>query len=885
MMPTRIVCALALALGLAAPAHAQFDLLRKLVPQVPAIGNMAAGRKHAETVNAIVQRAGMGDIKEAARMAEALVADERKEGDTSPLAPGGAMLRQSISLAADLQERDGNHARAIELYQLLLASRSAPAGLGLPGDLATLAHIGELQSKAGDFAAARRSYQEALARPESASPLAQGLRPRLYAGLGLAALQLGDDALAETNLLLAIRENPAISGQPQGNAPGRGSSFFDVITVMSAATGRIQDTLKSMAPDHALLDSNGEVLSPVTGKPIAPPNVLEVEGPLTDLALLYFRRHDTAALKVLYLVTFSEYAARTEGVDTGGLGPPVQLEKQYTRFGAYLAGLKEYGLAQQAFDTALRLNARRLTAAAVQVVPEQLGAFFAARRQILDLAISLRLAERAAAPAWRATLSELLQSKGLQSDFLARRARLIGRSADPETRRLAAEMEAIDAAEGMDQYLRRANIAYALQSKVGPQLSPLAFQAGEGFVAELQRRLEKETLLSLFVFTVFDFDSQRFGPKHYLGARVSADSMKVADLGSAETLDALGASLRADLAQRPAGGRAPAVLHSARSAYDALLKPLAGARAARGAWVADLDGAMSLLPMEALADASGRYLIEDTEWRYVSSARALLRGTPASAAGRGAPGRSVVLAAPAYDMEPAPAAGAAPALSRGAALQGLRFEPLPQTLEEGKAVAAALQRGGNQVELRAGPEAGMQVLTQLHAPRYLHIATHGFFVEEAGSRRQQVTGFDRKRYTAESYAQGRSSGLALAGANRSLAAGAGDGVMFAAQLRQLDLAGTELAVLSACDTSIGAITLGEGVDSLRQALDIAGAATTVTSLWPVADTETRLLMTDFYGALAAGDAKAGALRQAKLHVKQLHPHPYYWAAFVLSGMR
>jgi CHAT domain-containing protein len=294
---------------------------------------------------------------------------------------------------------------------------------------------------------------------------------------------------------------------------------------------------------------------------------------------------------------------------------------------------------------------------------------------------------------------------------------------------------------------------------------------------------------------------------------------------------------------------------------------------------------MSLLPMEALADASGRYLIEDTEWRYISSARALLRGTPVGAGVTAAPGRSVVLAAPAYDMEASPAAGAAPSLSRGAALQGLRFEPLPQTLEEGKAVAAALQRGGNQVELRAGPEAGMQVLTQLHAPRYLHIATHGFFVEEAGSRRQQVTGFDRKPYTAESYAQGRSSGLALAGANRSLAAGVGDGVMFAAQLRQLDLAGTELAVLSACDTSIGAITLGEGVDSLRQALDIAGAATTVTSLWPVADTETRLLMTDFYGALAAGDAKAGALRQAKLHVKQMHAHPYYWAAFVLSGMR
>lgn len=110
-------------------------------------------------------------------------------------------------------------------------------------------------------------------------------------------------------------------------------------------------------------------------------------------------------------------------------------------------------------------------------------------------------------------------------------------------------------------------------------------------------------------------------------------------------------------------------------------------------------------------------------------------------------------------------------------------------------------------------------------------------------------------------------------------------MIYAAQLRQLDLAGTELAVLSACDTSVGAIALGEGVDSLRQALDLAGAATTVTSLWPVPDTETRILMTDFYDALAAGGTKGSSLRQAKLRVKQAHPHPYYWAAFVVSGMR
>lgn len=770
MRPTRIFCSLALALGFTLPAHAQFNLLR-LIPQVPGMGYAAGARQHAEAVKAIVERAGAGDIKEALRLAEALVAEDRKAGNASSPSLSSAFLHQSLSLAADLHERDGNYARAIELYQMLVAAQPLPAERALPSNLTVRSHIAELQMKAGDFAAAKRSYQDLLARMENGHPYALAMGPKLHAGLGKAALRVGDDALAETSLLLAIRGNQALSDQPKEKTPGHGPSFFEAMTLMSAVSGLVGNTLESMAPDHALMNSKGEVLSSVTGKPVVLPNVLDVEGPFTDLAALYFRRRDAAALKVLYLVTFSEYAGRTESVDTSGMGPPAQLEKQYARFGAYLAGLKEYGLARQAFDSALRLNAQRLTAAAVQVIPEQLAAFFAARRQILDLMISLRSAERADAAAWSGTVGDLLQSKGLQSDFLARRARVVGRSTDPETRRLATEMEAIDVAGGVDQYVRRANLAYALQIKVGKLLPPLAFQAGEAFVNSVQKRLGGENLMSLSVFTTFDFDGQQFGPKHYLGVMVSADRIRVADLGSAETLDALGARLRADLVQRPKTDIAQPALKSARMTYDALLRPLIGVQAVRGALIADLDGAMSLLPMEALADGRGRYLIESTEWRYVGSARTLLR----SAAGGSAPGQSLVLAAPSYDLETSAAPGTTPALSRNAALEGVRFNPLPQTLEEGKAVAAALQRGGNKVDFRAGAEAGMQALTGLHGPRYLHIATHGFFTDEAGTWRQEVTGFDHQRYVTESYAQGRSSGLALAGANRTLSAGVATG--------------------------------------------------------------------------------------------------------------
>lgn len=884
MTPSRLLCSLTMALGLAAPAQAQFDLLR-LIPGTAPMDGSVRFRQHADAIKTIWERNAAGDLKGALRLADALVVEDRKVSSGAARSPDTAMLRQSIAIAADLHQRDGNHARAIELWEMFAGLPPGPAERGMPSDFMARSRIGELQLQAGDAGAAKRIYQDLLARPEAGSPLAMLMLPKLHAGLGKAALQTGDDALAETHLLLAIRLDPAIAAQPMGKAPGRESGFFDAMTMMNAASGRIQDALRSIAPDHAVLDDNGEILSSFTGNRVPVQDSLEVQGPLTDLASLYFRRRDSAAIQTLYLGTFADYAARSARAQTGGLGPPGQLEQQYARFGSYLAGLQEYLLAEQAFDNALRLNAQRLSVAAVQVVPEQLAAFFSARRRILDLAISLRLARSADAAGWRATIGDVLQSKGLQNEFLARRARLIGRSTDPEVRRLAADMQAIDVA-GDDgaQYVRRANIANTLQLKVGKLLPPLLFQPGDEFVTHVQKSLGAENLLSLSVYTRFDFASQQAGAPRYLGAIIDRATVRVVDLGSAETLDALDARLLAELAERPKAGSAQPVLPAARSVYDMLLKPLAGPRA-RGAWVADLDGAMSLLPMEALADTGGRYLIDDTEWRYVSSARTLVRDTPVGPVGGTAPGPALVLAAPAYDLELASAPGAAPGLLRGAALKGMRFEPLPQTLEEAKAVAASLARGGTQVDLRTGAAATLQALAAVHSPRYLHIATHGFFIDDAGSWRRQVTGFDRKRYVAEQRVEGRSSGLALAGANRSLAAAGGEGILYAAQLRQLDLGGTELAVLSACDTAAGRITLGEGVDSLRQALEIAGVQSAVTSLWTVPDLETRAMMTEFYGGLAGGAGKSGALRQAKLHVKQRKSHPYYWASFIFSAMQ
>src|SRR5262245_57374137 len=121
-------------------------------------------------------------------------------------------------------------------------------------------------------------------------------------------------------------------------------------------------------------------------------------------------------------------------------------------------------------------------------------------------------------------------------------------------------------------------------------------------------------------------------------------------------------------------------------------------------------------------------------------------------------------------------------------------------------------------------------------------------------------------------------------------AGADDGILTAEEVAGLNLQGTEWAVLSACDTGVGAITAGEGVFGLRRAFQIAGARTVIMSLWSVDDQATRAWMRALYRARFQRKlSTADALRAASLDVlrdrraRRLGTHPFYWAAFVGAG--
>jgi CHAT domain-containing protein len=105
----------------------------------------------------------------------------------------------------------------------------------------------------------------------------------------------------------------------------------------------------------------------------------------------------------------------------------------------------------------------------------------------------------------------------------------------------------------------------------------------------------------------------------------------------------------------------------------------------------------------------------------------------------------------------------------------------------------------------------------------------------------------------------------------------------ALELAGLNLWGTQLVVLSACDTGRGDVKLGEGVYGLRRAFLVAGAESLVTSLWAVQDETTYHFMEDYYRNLLAGQSRSAALQQAMQSLREKYPHPHFWAPFIPIG--
>ena len=111
-----------------------------------------------------------------------------------------------------------------------------------------------------------------------------------------------------------------------------------------------------------------------------------------------------------------------------------------------------------------------------------------------------------------------------------------------------------------------------------------------------------------------------------------------------------------------------------------------------------------------------------------------------------------------------------------------------------------------------------------------------------------------------------------------------DGRLQVHEIYGLDLTrNTQLVVLSACQTQVGEASDGDEIIGLNRAFLYAGTPNVLATLWPISDEATADLMEQFYGFLQQGETTARALQLAQQAIKEDYPHPYYWAAFGLTG--
>lgn len=367
--------------------------------------------------------------------------------------------------------------------------------------------------------------------------------------------------------------------------------------------------------------------------------------------------------------------------------------------------------------------------------------------------------------------------------------------------------------------------------------------------------------------------------------------VRTVELGPASVIDEGVRKLRKALAT-PQGDAKSA----GRQLDELVMRPIrAHLRGARVLYLAP-DGALNLVPFGALVDERGDYLVETLSITYLTSGRELSRMASTPPTPRSG---SIVIANPEYGSAQGAGAGNG---ARGEAstvavdLGRVRFSALPGTAQEASSLASVFP----DAKVTTGAEATESRIKGLRGPKVLHVATHGFFIDGSRSAQRGNRALELDDAEPASPADDKQSkllnehdplndplmrsGLALANAN-VVNSGGEDGWLTAYEGMTLDLVGTQLVVLSACETGVGEIAPGEGVFGLRRALVVAGAQTQVMSLWKVDDEATRDLMVAYYKKLKTGGGRSEGLRQVQLEMlaTPARSHPYFWASFIPSG--
>lgn len=307
-------------------------------------------------------------------------------------------------------------------------------------------------------------------------------------------------------------------------------------------------------------------------------------------------------------------------------------------------------------------------------------------------------------------------------------------------------------------------------------------------------------------------------------------------------------------------------------------------------------GLLHQVNVELLQDADGRLANDKYNLHRVSSTRELCFEKP-----KIAHSEAVLYGGLMYDMD----STAMVAQSRAVrpeeehyAMRGLQLDSLRGKLNylsasktEVEKISKQMSQHGIKTTLyveQVGNEESFKALSGKKTP-IIHIATHGFFFKNEEAKVKpffRMMSMDQERPRPDNSL--RRSGLAFAGAQKAwdgeeIPKGIDDGVMLAQEIASMDLAGTDLVALSACETGLGEIN-SEGVFGLQRAFKKAGVQTLVMSLWKVHDEATALFMQTFYGNLLSGKSKRDSFAAAQMALREHRDYgkdPYYWAGFIM----
>jgi len=757
-----------------------------------------------------------------------------------PRHPTTAYTKSQLAL---LYQREGDRLKAETLLRESLDVIETTLGTAHPWYVSALATLGSVYDRAGDLDEAEAIVRRALAILERNDDTKCVQYAALLNNLGEVYRQRQDYGRAETVLRQSLVLDQRLLG-------AENYSVATALQNLAIVARERKDYATAVDYNRRALEIRERMVG------LDHPDVAHI---LTNLGNIYRATGDTTRSLDMHFRALHIWESAAGPYQQATLLSVGNIAKTYAAAGDLSRAIAYQRRADAILEKELSLNL------AVGSERQKL-AFVSSVSERTDRTISLHLRDAPADPD-AAALAALvvLQRKGRVLDAMVDTLAAVRRRLeDPVDRRLLDRLHATTADLARlalsvpdRQSVARQTDVGALDSKMEHLEAELS-ERSAAFRAHMQPVTlesveaalpERAALVEFAVFRPFDPRAERnteaYGPPHYAAYIIRKGvAPRGLDLGAAAAIDGAVEALRAAL-RDPAR---PDLQGRSRAVDELVLRPLRAAIGHASRLLISPDGALQLIPFDALVDERGRYAIERYAISYLTSGRDVLR----LQARRASHGQPVVFADPAF--------------GESGQVSPRYFSPLAVTAEEARAIKGLFP----DAVVFTGARASKATLQHVEAPPILHIASHGFFLrEDDGSHQPHPL---------------LRSGVALAGANLSREA-PDAGILTALEAAHLNLWGTRLVTLSACNTGIGEVKNGEGVYGLRRAFVLAGAESIVMSLWPVSDAITRGMMVAYYTGLRAGLGRGDALRKVKLAMLKVEAerHPFYWASFIQSG--